>query len=429
MQAFAAGDARAFETLYDRNLPAVWRYVLRSVHDAALADELVQDVWFSIVRQAPHYQPRARFRTWLFTLAHHRMVDHFRTHHPHASLDAATEDGASLADTLAADSGFGPLRQLQSREQAQAPAGCAGGPARRAARCLPATGRGRPDRRRHRRHHWCARRNRQEPAALRPRHAAPDPGGLAVNRPDTPLPRHEATDELVRRYHEASAQDPARPSPALRETVLAQARAAAARSASSTGDAESSPDKTPEWIANNNPLTPGSDQKSSKSPEAGNEQRPPTPPTTAPWRLRAVASVAVLGLATLLFLQFERGTPDERELTSGGPALAPPALPSRPGKAESADTASAPAPLPEPAPTSVLRNTPTPMGPGAAEPQRAPAVQAPARCPLLARKKRCPGNPDRRKRQRGGWGFQRRRLACRPRPPPQPRARARRTAP
>ena len=120
MQAFAAGDAGAFETLYDRNLPAVWRYVLRSVPDAALADELVQDVWFSIVRQAPRYQPRARFRTWLFTLAHHRMVDHFRTHHPHASLDAATEDGASLADTLAADSDFGPLRQLQSREQAQA---------------------------------------------------------------------------------------------------------------------------------------------------------------------------------------------------------------------------------------------------------------------------------------------------------------------
>ena len=120
LQAFAAGDALAFETLYDRNLPAVWRYVLRSVGSAALADELVQDVWFSIVRQAPHYQPRARFRTWLFTLAHHRLVDHWRTHHAHASLDATTDDGASLADTLAADSGFGPLRQLQSREQAQA---------------------------------------------------------------------------------------------------------------------------------------------------------------------------------------------------------------------------------------------------------------------------------------------------------------------
>ena len=120
MQAFAAGDAGAFETLYDRHQLAVWRYVRRSVHDAALADELVQDAWFTLVRQAPRYEPRARFRTWLFTLAHHRLVDHFRTHHPHASLDATTDDGASLADTLAADSDFGPLRQLQSREQAQA---------------------------------------------------------------------------------------------------------------------------------------------------------------------------------------------------------------------------------------------------------------------------------------------------------------------
>lgn len=120
MQAFAAGDAHAFETLYDRHALSVWRFVQRSVHDAALADDLVQDVWFSLVRQAPNYEPRARFRTWLFTLAHHRMVDHWRTHKHHTSLDADTEDGAALADTLAADSGFGPVRQLQSREQAQA---------------------------------------------------------------------------------------------------------------------------------------------------------------------------------------------------------------------------------------------------------------------------------------------------------------------
>lgn len=120
MQAFAAGDPRAFETLYDRHALPVWRFVQRSVHDRALADDLVQDVWFSLIRQAPRYEPRARFRTWLFTLAHHRVVDHWRTHKAHASLDAETDDGAALADTLAADSGFGPVRQLQSREQAQA---------------------------------------------------------------------------------------------------------------------------------------------------------------------------------------------------------------------------------------------------------------------------------------------------------------------
>ncbi|MDO9437675.1 RNA polymerase sigma factor [Hydrogenophaga sp.] len=120
MQAFALGDARAFETLYDRHALSVWRFVQRSAHNHALADDLVQDVWFSLVRQAPDYAPRARFRTWLFTLAHHRLVDHWRTHKHHTSLDAETEEGATLADTLAADSGFGPVRQLQSREQAQA---------------------------------------------------------------------------------------------------------------------------------------------------------------------------------------------------------------------------------------------------------------------------------------------------------------------
>lgn len=120
MQAYAAGDARAFERLYDRHALPVWRFVQRSVQNSFLADELVQEVWFSVVRQSKKYEPRAQFRTWLFTIAHNRMVDHWRSHKPHTSLDATTEDGASLADMLAAESGFGPERQLDSREQAQA---------------------------------------------------------------------------------------------------------------------------------------------------------------------------------------------------------------------------------------------------------------------------------------------------------------------
>jgi len=120
MHAYAAGDPLAFEALYDRHALPVWRFVQRSVQNAALADDLVQDVWFSVARQAASYRASARFRTWLFTIAHHRMVDHWRRHKNHASLDAETDDGAALADTLAAESGFGPERRLDSREQAQA---------------------------------------------------------------------------------------------------------------------------------------------------------------------------------------------------------------------------------------------------------------------------------------------------------------------
>ena len=50
----------------------------------------------------------------------HRLVDHLRTAKHHTSLDASDDDARTLADTLVADSGFGPVRQLQSREQAAA---------------------------------------------------------------------------------------------------------------------------------------------------------------------------------------------------------------------------------------------------------------------------------------------------------------------
>ena len=38
MRAYAAGDASAFETLYDRHQLRLWRYLLRSVGDAATAE-------------------------------------------------------------------------------------------------------------------------------------------------------------------------------------------------------------------------------------------------------------------------------------------------------------------------------------------------------------------------------------------------------
>lgn len=120
MLRYAGGDLGAFDTLYGRHELAVWRFVFRSVRVQAVADDLLQDVWFAVARNAAHYEVKAKFRTWLFTLAHHRLVDHIRTAKNHTSLDASDDDERSLADTLAADSGYGPVRQLQSREQAAA---------------------------------------------------------------------------------------------------------------------------------------------------------------------------------------------------------------------------------------------------------------------------------------------------------------------
>src|SRR5580698_7692727 len=101
MARFAAGEVAAFEELYRRHELKVWRYLERSVRNRAVADDLMQDVWFAVAREAANYRPAAKFTTWVFTIAHNRMIDWLRAHRPHVALDDP-DDGTALADRLAA---------------------------------------------------------------------------------------------------------------------------------------------------------------------------------------------------------------------------------------------------------------------------------------------------------------------------------------
>ena len=78
MLAYADGDARAFETLYAKHKGALYRYVLRSVKTAGEAEEMFQDIWMRAIEARARYAPRAKFTTWLYTIAHNRLVDHWR---------------------------------------------------------------------------------------------------------------------------------------------------------------------------------------------------------------------------------------------------------------------------------------------------------------------------------------------------------------
>lgn len=91
MRAYAAGDAAAFERLYLRHQAALYRFVRRLLGGAAgtQADEVFQDTWLRAVQARHTWQPQgAAFRTWLFTLAHHRAVDCLRKTGRELSVDA-----------------------------------------------------------------------------------------------------------------------------------------------------------------------------------------------------------------------------------------------------------------------------------------------------------------------------------------------------
>jgi len=123
MVRFGRGEAAAFEQLYRRHESRVFRYLHRNLRNDASANDLMQEVWFAVVRNAVGYEPTAKFTTWLFTIAHNRMVDMIRAGGRLQSLDtpdSADSEGSSLLDRLAADPKLEPLAEVQSQDEAAA---------------------------------------------------------------------------------------------------------------------------------------------------------------------------------------------------------------------------------------------------------------------------------------------------------------------
>ena len=113
MRAYGHGEAQAFESLYARHKGATYRYFLRHVgSDAATADELHQDLWLRVINARERYEAQAKFSTWLYTLARHRLVDHWRSRQGITLASLEDEAVATQAEESAAasrDIDDGPL--------------------------------------------------------------------------------------------------------------------------------------------------------------------------------------------------------------------------------------------------------------------------------------------------------------------------------
>ena len=117
---YAGGDVSAFALLYERHEMRVWCYLQRNVANRATADELMQEVWFAVARDAARYQPTARFTTWLFTIARNRMIDSVRTQRRTVSLESVDLESESMIAQLSTEPSVGPLAAVVVRERAVA---------------------------------------------------------------------------------------------------------------------------------------------------------------------------------------------------------------------------------------------------------------------------------------------------------------------
>lgn len=74
----AQQDPAAFEALYRKWLKPVYRYFFFRLGNTKDADDLTAQVFLKAYQALPHYHSRSYFSTWLFTIAHARLVDHYR---------------------------------------------------------------------------------------------------------------------------------------------------------------------------------------------------------------------------------------------------------------------------------------------------------------------------------------------------------------
>ncbi len=95
MLRYCQGDERAFEILYLRHKKPLFNYLFRQCGIAAVAEELYHDVWLQLVRHRQRYTPSARFTTYLYHIAHNKIIDHYRRQ-KHGVPLSFDEDGPAL---------------------------------------------------------------------------------------------------------------------------------------------------------------------------------------------------------------------------------------------------------------------------------------------------------------------------------------------
>jgi len=111
MLRYAGGDVDAFQVLYERHRGGLYRYCLRQ-SNPSVAEELFQDVWARVIQGRKRYRPQAAFKTWLYTLAHNRLIDHWRRE-GHRPIE---NSGADCLEEVTADAHPGPQRLLDLRD-------------------------------------------------------------------------------------------------------------------------------------------------------------------------------------------------------------------------------------------------------------------------------------------------------------------------
>jgi len=87
-----------FVALYDKYFSRVYRYIVQRVGVQQDVEDLTSQVFIEAMEGLDNYRERGSFAGWLFSIAHHRVVDHYRR--PNGEIPLEMADGDELASMV-----------------------------------------------------------------------------------------------------------------------------------------------------------------------------------------------------------------------------------------------------------------------------------------------------------------------------------------
>ncbi|MBW4039188.1 MAG: sigma-70 family RNA polymerase sigma factor [Acidobacteria bacterium] len=110
-------DPELLDQLIERYQHRLMRYLMFLTNKREVAEDLFQEVWIRVLRRGAQYNGKARFDTWIFTIARNLVIDLSRKR-TMASLDAMSEAGEDERPFEIVQDGPSPLEQFEGRENA-----------------------------------------------------------------------------------------------------------------------------------------------------------------------------------------------------------------------------------------------------------------------------------------------------------------------
>jgi RNA polymerase sigma-70 factor (ECF subfamily) len=104
------GDVEKLEMLFDRHHAALFRYFLHLTSNRAASEDLVQDVFFRILKYRHTYQSGTSFRSWMYQVGRNAYMDHVGRRKSEVGLPENLQELSSPATP--------PDRQYQNKQEA-----------------------------------------------------------------------------------------------------------------------------------------------------------------------------------------------------------------------------------------------------------------------------------------------------------------------